>query len=116
MVLGSFDRGITHFDLANDYGRRRGPRRNSSAAFSAAIWRSIATKSSSRPRPATGCGRDLTGNGVLEISLASLDQSLKRMQLDYVDIFYSHRLRPRRRAEETMSALETAVRSGRRSM
>ena len=72
-----------------------------------------ATSWSSRRRPATTCGPGPYGEwGSRKYLLASLDQSLARMGLDYVDIFYSHRLDPDTPLEETMGALDTAVRQG----
>ena len=72
-----------------------------------------ATSSSSRRRPATTCGPGPYGDwGSRKYLLASLDQSLERMGLDYVDIFYSHRVDPDTPLEETMGALDTAVRQG----
>ena len=114
MVLGSFDRGITHFDLANDYGPPPG---SAEVQFGRILGGDLAehrdeiivsTKAGYRMWPGP------YGEwGSRKYLLASLDQSLKRMQLDYVDIFYSHRYDPETPLEETMSALETAVRSGR---
>jgi L-glyceraldehyde 3-phosphate reductase len=114
MVLGSFDRGITHFDLANDYGPPPG---SAEEQFGRILGGDLAehrdeiivsTKAGYRMWPGP------YGEwGSRKYLLASLDQSLKRMQLDYVDIFYSHRYDPETPLEETMSALETAVRSGR---
>ena len=72
-----------------------------------------ATSSSSRPRRATTCGPGRTATtGSRKYLLASLDQSLERLGLDYVDIFYSHRFDPDTPLEETMGALDTAVRQG----
>ena len=71
------------------------------------------TSSSSRPRPGTTCGQGLTASGgSRKYLLASLDQSLRRMGLDYVDVFYSHRFDPETPLEETMGALDSAVRQG----
>src|SRR6202163_1851451 len=114
MVLKSFDRGITHFDLANNYGPPPGSAEENFGRILAsdlAAYRDELIISSKAgylmwPGPYGEWGSR-------KYLLASLDQSLKRMQLDYVDIFYSHRYDPDTPLEETMSALETAVRSGR---
>lgn len=109
----AFDLGITHFDLANNYGPPPG---SAEEAFGQ-ILRSdfaghrdelvISTKAGYRMWP--GPYGEFGGRKYI---LASLDQSLKRMGLDYVDIFYSHRFDPNTPLEETMGALETAVRQG----
>jgi L-glyceraldehyde 3-phosphate reductase len=114
MILKSFDHGITHFDLANNYGPPPGSAEQSFGRILAtdlAEYRDelvISTKAGYRmwdgPYGEWGSRKYL---------LASLDQSLKRLQLDYVDIFYSHRFDPDTPLEETMGALDTAVRSGR---
>ncbi len=114
MLRTAFDCGINHFDLANNYGPPYGsaernfgahmrrdfhPYRDELVISSKAGW-------DMWPGPygqGGGCRKDL---------LASLDQSLARMGLDYVDIFYSHRFDPDSPLEETMGALETAVRQG----
>jgi L-glyceraldehyde 3-phosphate reductase len=114
MVLKSFDRGITHFDLANNYGPPYGSAEESFGRILAADLQPyrdeliISTKAGYDMWP--GPYGDW---GSRKYLLASLDQSLKRMGLDYVDIFYSHRFDPQTPLEETMGALETAVRSGR---
>jgi L-glyceraldehyde 3-phosphate reductase len=113
MVRRAFDLGITHFDLANNYGPPPGsaetnfgemlrldlkPYRDELIISSKAGW-------DMWPGP--------YGNwGSRKYLLASLDQSLKRMGLEYVDIFYSHRPDPETPVEETMAALDHAVRSG----
>ncbi|PTX94691.1 L-glyceraldehyde 3-phosphate reductase [Verrucomicrobia bacterium LW23] len=112
-VLRAFDLGITHFDLANNYGPPPGTAesnfgrmlRSDLAPFRDELI--IATKAGYRMWP--GPYGDL---GSRKYLLASLDQSLKRMGLDYVDIFYSHRPDPATPLEETMGALAHAVRSG----
>ena len=89
------------------------PRRRSARRCATTCARS-ATSSSSRRRPATTCGPGRTASGARASTCSrSLDQSLARMGLDYVDIFYSHRFDPETPLEETMGALDTAVRSGR---
>ena len=114
MVLRSFDAGITHFDLANNYGPPPGSAEENFGRILAADLRSfrdelvISTKAGYLMWPGP------YGEwGSRKYVLASLDQSLQRMGLDYVDIFYSHRYDPNTPLEETMSALDTAVRSGR---
>jgi len=113
MVLKSFDRGITHFDLANNYGPPPGSAEENFGRILAtdlAAYRDeliISTKAGYLMWPGP------YGEwGSRKYVLASLDQSLRRMGLDYVDIFYSHRYDPETPLEETMGALETAVRSG----
>jgi L-glyceraldehyde 3-phosphate reductase len=110
----AFDRGITHFDLANNYG----PPPGSAETVFGNILRSdfaahrdeliVATKAGFVMGPGPyGDG------GSRKYLLASLDQSLRRLGLDYVDIFYHHRPDPETPLEETMAALDHAVRSGR---
>ena len=114
MLRRAFDLGITHFDLANNYGPPPGsaesnfgeilrldlaPHRDELIVSSKAGWEMW-------PGP--------YGNwGSRKYLIASLDQSLRRMGLEYVDIFYSHRRDPKTPLEETMGALDFAVRSGR---
>jgi L-glyceraldehyde 3-phosphate reductase len=113
MLCRAFDLGVTHFDLANNYGRPYGSaEENFGRAFRADLgaWRDETIVS-------TKAGYDMWpgpyGNwGSRKYLLASLDQSLRRMGLEYVDIFYSHRPDPETPVEETMSALDRAVRSG----
>jgi L-glyceraldehyde 3-phosphate reductase len=114
MVLKSFDRGVTHFDLANNYGPSPGSAEENFGRIMAgdlAGYRDeliVSTKAGYRMWPGP------YGEwGSRKYLLASLDQSLARMKLDYVDIFYSHRYDPDTPLEETMGALQTAVRSGR---
>ena len=114
MVLKSFDRGITHFDLANNYGPPPGSAEENFGRILATDLAShrdelvISTKAGYLMWPGP------YGEwGSRKYLLSSLDQSLKRMGLDYVDIFYSHRVDPETPLEETMGALDTAVRSGR---
>ena len=113
MILKSFDRGITHFDLANNYGPPPGSAEETFGRILAgdlAAHRDeliISTKAGYEMWPGP------YGEwGSRKYLLASLDQSLKRLGLDYVDIFYSHRFDPDTPLEETMGALESAVRSG----
>jgi L-glyceraldehyde 3-phosphate reductase len=114
MVLRAFDLGITHFDLANNYGPPPG---SAEESFGIILEKDlkpyrdeliISSKAGYYMWPGPygewGSRKNL---------LASLDQSLKRMGLEYVDIFYSHRPDPETPLEETMGALDRAVRSGR---
>ncbi len=113
MLCRAFDLGITHFDLANNYGPPPG---SAETNFGAVLRRDLApyrdelvisTKAGHRMWPGP------YGEwGSRKYLLASLDQSLKRMGIDYVDIFYSHRPDPDTPLEETMGALATAVRQG----
>jgi L-glyceraldehyde 3-phosphate reductase len=113
IVQRAFDLGITHFDLANNYGPPPGSAEENFGRLlrqDLAPWRDeliISTKAGywmwSGPYGEWGSRKYL---------LASLDQSLRRMGLDYVDIFYSHRPDPDTPLEETMGALDHAVRSG----
>jgi L-glyceraldehyde 3-phosphate reductase len=111
----AFDRGVTHFDLANNYGPPYGRAEENFGRYLAedfAPYRDelvISTKAGYDMWP----GPYGQGGGSRKYVLASLDQSLKRMGLEYVDIFYSHRFDPETPVEETMMALDTAVRSGR---
>ncbi|WP_107768037.1 L-glyceraldehyde 3-phosphate reductase [Nocardioides terrigena] len=111
----AFDRGVTHFDLANNYGPPYGRAEENFGRYlrdDFAPYRDelvISTKAGYDMWP----GPYGQGGGSRKYMLASLDQSLDRMDLDYVDIFYSHRFDPETPLEETMTALDTAVRSGR---
>jgi len=113
MVLKSFDHGITHFDLANNYGPPPGSAEANLGRLLATDLTGyrdelvISTKAGYRMWPGP------YGEwGSRKYLLGSLDQSLRRLRLDYVDIFYSHRFDPQTPLEETMGALESAVRSG----
>jgi L-glyceraldehyde 3-phosphate reductase len=113
MVLRSFDAGITHFDLANNYG----PPPGSAEETFGQILREDLAAHRDELIISTKAGYHMWPGpygewGSRKHILASLDQSLKRMGLDYVDIFYSHRPDPETPLEETMGALVTAVRSG----
>jgi L-glyceraldehyde 3-phosphate reductase len=113
MLLNSFDRGITHFDLANNYGPPPGSAETNFGSIMATDLRPyrdelvISTKAGYLMWDGPYGDR-----GSRKYLLASLDQSLARMGLDYVDIFYSHRFVPDTPLEETMGALDSAVRSG----
>src|SRR5688572_12148433 len=110
----AFDRGITHFDLANNYGPPYGSAERNFGTLFAQDFRPyrdeliLSTKAGYDMWP----GPYGQGGGSRKYVLASLDQSLARMQVDYVDIFYSHRFDPDTPLEETMGALDTAVRQG----
>jgi L-glyceraldehyde 3-phosphate reductase len=113
MLCRAFDLGITHFDLANNYGPPPGSaEENFGRALRSdlAAWRDeliVSTKAGYLMWPGP------YGEwGSRKYLLASLDRSLRRMGLDYVDIFYSHRPDPETPLEETMSALDSAVRAG----
>jgi L-glyceraldehyde 3-phosphate reductase len=113
MVRRAFDLGITHFDLANNYGPPPGSAEEAFGRMLADDLRPyrdelvVSTKAGYRMWPGP------YGEwGSRKYVLASLDQSLKRMGLDYVDIFYSHRVDPDTPLEETMGALATAVQQG----
>jgi L-glyceraldehyde 3-phosphate reductase len=111
----AFDRGVTHFDLANNYGPPYGSAERNFGQIFAQDFRPyrdeliLSTKAGYDMWP----GPYGQGGGSRKYLLASLDQSLARMGVDYVDIFYSHRFDPDTPLEETMGALDTAVRSGR---
>ncbi len=114
LVHTAFDLGITHFDLANNYGPPPGSAEETFGRILAQDLKTyrdeliISTKAGYEMWPGP------YGNfGSRKYMLASLDQSLDRLGLDYVDIFYSHRMDPDTPLEETMGALDTAVRSGR---
>src|SRR5687768_4882112 len=113
MVLRAFDLGITHFDLANNYGPEPG---TAEETFGRILRRDLAdhrdeliisTKAGWRMWPGP-----YGDHGSRKYLLASLDQSLARMQLEYVDIFYHHRPDPETPVEESMLALDQAVRLG----
>ena len=114
MLRTAFDLGINHFDLANNYGPPAG---SAETNFGEHLRRDfkpyrdeliISSKAGYDMWP----GPYGAGGGSRKYVLASLDQSLKRMGLDYVDIFYSHRFDPDTPLEETMGALATAVQQG----
>ncbi|HEX3519817.1 MAG TPA: L-glyceraldehyde 3-phosphate reductase [Solirubrobacteraceae bacterium] len=109
----AFDLGITHFDLANNYGPPYGAAEKNFGRIFAEDFRPyrdeliISTKAGYDQWPGP-----YGEYGSRKYLLASLDQSLQRMGLDYIDIFYSHRLDPDTPLEETMGALDSAVRQG----
>jgi L-glyceraldehyde 3-phosphate reductase len=113
LLLKSFDHGITHFDLANNYGPPPG---SAEQNFGRIVERDLA-RYRDEMVISTKAGYWMWNGpygefGSRKYLLASLDQSLKRMGLEYVDIFYSHRYDPQTPLEETMGALDHAVRSG----
>ncbi|WP_148715685.1 L-glyceraldehyde 3-phosphate reductase [Chitinolyticbacter meiyuanensis] len=114
MVRTAFDRGITHFDLANNYG----PPYGSAETNFGRLLREDLKPYRDELIISTKAGWDMwpgpygQGGGSRKYVLASLDQSLKRLGLDYVDIFYSHRFDPDTPLEETAGALATAVQQG----
>ncbi|MBO3750446.1 L-glyceraldehyde 3-phosphate reductase [Streptosporangiaceae bacterium NEAU-GS5] len=109
----AFDRGVTHFDLANNYG----PPYGSAETNFGGVFATDFKKYRHELVISTKAGWDMWPGpygefGSRKYLLTSLDQSLERMGLDYVDIFYSHRFDPDTPLEETMGALDHAVRSG----
>ena len=114
MLRTAFDLGITHFDLANNYGPPYGSAETNFGEHMRRDFKPyrdeliISSKAGWDMWP----GPYGSGGGSRKYVLASLDQSLKRMGLDYVDIFYSHRFDPDTPLEETMGALATAVQQG----
>lgn len=113
MIRHAFDLGITHFDLANNYGPPYG---SAESNFGRILHEDLAAHRDELII-STKAGYDMWPGpygewGSRKYMLASLDQSLKRMRLNYVDIFYSHRFDPKTPLEETMGALDAAVRQG----
>ena len=113
MIFRAFDRGVTHFDLANNYGPPYG---SAESNFGNIISKDL-KKYRDELIVSTKAGYDMWPGpygewGSKKYLTASLDQSLKRMKLDYVDIFYSHRFDPRTPLEETADALHRAVHQG----
>lgn len=113
IIRAAFDMGITHIDLANNYGPPPGSAEESFGKIMQQDFKKyrdemiISTKAGYLMWPGP-----YGEFGSRKYMLASLDQSLKRMKMDYVDIFYSHRPDPETPIEETMGALDTAVRQG----
>jgi L-glyceraldehyde 3-phosphate reductase len=113
MVLHSFDAGITHFDLANNYGPPPG---SAEETFGRLLREQLAAHRDELII-STKAGYFMWPGpygewGSRKYLLSSLDQSLRRLGLDYVDIFYSHRMDPETPLEETIGALVSAVKSG----
>ncbi|SDH42698.1 L-glyceraldehyde 3-phosphate reductase [Chitinophaga filiformis] len=114
IVRRAFDKGITHFDLANNYGPLPG---SAEENFGAILQKDFTGYLRDELVISTKAGYLMWPGpygewGSRKYVLSSLDQSLRRMKLDYVDIFYSHRPDPDTPIEETMGALDTAVRQG----
>jgi L-glyceraldehyde 3-phosphate reductase len=113
MVLRAFDLGITHFDLANNYGPPPGSAESNFGEILRLDLKPYRDELIISSKAGWGMWPGPYGDwGSRKYLLASLDQSLKRMGLEYVDIFYSHRPDPDTPIEETMGALDQAVRSG----
>jgi L-glyceraldehyde 3-phosphate reductase len=113
IIRGAFDLGITHFDLANNYGPPYGSAEENFGRILASDLRAYRDELV----VSTKAGYDMWPGpygdwGSRKYLLASLDQSLARMGLEYVDIFYSHRHDPDTPLEETLGALDSAVRQG----
>jgi L-glyceraldehyde 3-phosphate reductase len=113
MCRTAFDLGITHFDLANNYGPPPGSAEENFGAILKSDFRGLRDELIVSTKAGYNMWLGPYGEwGSRKYLLASLDQSLKRLGLDYVDIFYSHRVDPDTPLEETMGALDTAVRQG----
>lgn len=113
MLLCAFDHGVTHFDLANNYGPRPGAAEETFGRVLAQDLRSYRDELIVSTKAGWQMWEGPYGEwGSRKYLMASLDQSLKRMGLDYVDIFYSHRPDPETPMEETMGALDAIVRQG----
>ena len=114
MLRTAFDQGITHFDLANNYGPPPGSAEERVGRILASDFRAHRDELLISTKAGYGMWAGPYGDfGSRKYLLASLDQSLKRLGLDYVDIFYHHRPDPGTPLEETLGALDSAVRSGR---
>jgi L-glyceraldehyde 3-phosphate reductase len=114
IVKAAFDKGISHFDLANNYGPVPG---SAETNFGRILKNNFQGNLRDEIVITTKAGYTMWNGpygdwGSRKYLLSSLDQSLKRMNLEYVDIFYSHRFDPETPLEETMMALDYAVRSG----
>ena len=109
----AFDRGVTHFDLANNYGPPFGSAEENFGRIFAADFRPYRDQLFISTKAGWDMWPGPYGNfGSRKYLIASLDQSLKRMGLDYVDLFYHHRPDPDTPLEETMGALDSIVRQG----
>ena len=114
MILHAFDAGITHFDLANNYGPSPGSAESNFGKVLAADLAAHRDEMIISSKAGYLMWEGSYGEwGSRKYLVASCDQSLRRMGLEYVDIFYSHRFDPRTPLEETMGALDFLVRSGR---
>lgn len=110
----AFDNGITHFDLANNYGPPYGEAERNFGMHMQRDWKPYRAELILSTKAGYDMWPGPYGNfGSRKYLIASLDQSLKRMHVDYVDIFYHHRFDPDTPLEETMAALDYIVRSGR---
>ena len=113
LCFTAFDNGITHFDLANNYGPEPGSAEKNFGRILRENFRAYRDEMIISTKAGYTMWDGPYGDwGSRKYLLASLDQSLKRMGLEYVDIFYHHRMDPATPLEETMGALEHAVRSG----
>lgn len=113
MCFTAFDRGITHFDLANNYGPEPGSAEKNLGLILKENFAAYRDELIISTKAGYGMWDGPYGDGgSRKYLLASLDASLKRLGLDYVDIFYHHRMDPETPLEETMSALAQAVQSG----
>lgn len=113
LVFTAFDNGIVHFDLANNYGPEYGSAERNFGRIIAEELRPYRDELLISTKAGFDMWEGPYGNwGSRKYLLSSLDQSLKRMGLDYVDIFYHHRMDPETPLEETMGALASAVQSG----
>ena len=113
MACHAFDHGICHFDLANNYGPEYGTAEENFGRLMDTVFRPYRDELLISSKAGYDMWPGPYGNwGSRKYLMASLDQSLKRMRLDYVDIFYSHRFDPATPIEETMQALVDIVRQG----
>ncbi len=113
LITTSFDLGITHFDIANNYGPKPGSAEENFGKILKNEMRPYRDEIIVSTKAGYGMWSGPYGdNGSRKYLIASLDQSLKRLGLDYVDIFYHHRPDPNTPLEETMGALDSIVRSG----
>lgn len=113
MLFTAFDLGITHFDLANNYGPGPGAAETRVGHILSQNFKGYRDELIISTKAGYGMWKGPYGEwGSRKYLLSSLDQSLKRLRLDYVDIFYSHRFDPNTPLEETLGALDSAVRQG----
>ena len=113
LLRTAFDHGITHFDLANNYGPPDGEAERNFGRHMDTDWRPYRDELFLSTKAGYGMWEGPYGNwGSRKYLISSLDQSLKRMRVDYVDLFYHHRPDPNTPIEETMGALDQIVRSG----
>lgn len=113
MCFTAFDHGITHFDIANNYGPEAGRAEKNAGILLKEYFAPYRDELIISTKAGYTMWEGPYGDyGSRKYMLASLDQSLSRLQLDYVDIFYHHRMDPETPLEETMGALDQAVKSG----